>query len=63
MFALAAAALSGGCAVYVPATPGTPLLRSQGEVEITAPQRPQGSFETSAAWVPAGHLLFTAGGL
>lgn len=62
MFALAGAALLGGCAVYVPATPSTPLLRSQGEVEVTASLRPQGSFETSAAWVPAGHLLLTAEG-
>ncbi|GAB3662816.1 hypothetical protein GCM10027594_32060 [Hymenobacter agri] len=48
--------------MYVPATPSTPLLRSQGEVEITASVRPQGSLETSAAWVPAEHVLLTVEG-
>ena len=61
--ALAGAVLPlSGCAVYVPATPSTPLLRSQGEVEVTACLRPQGSLEASAAWVPAGRLLLTADG-
>lgn len=62
ILALAGAALLGGCAVYVPATPSTPLLRSQGEVEVTASIRPQGGLETSAAWVPAEHVLLTVEG-
>lgn len=62
VLSLASAVLLGSCAVYVPATPNTPLLRSQGEVEITASFRPQGSLETSAAWVPAEHILLTAEG-
>ena len=48
--------------MYVPATPSTPLLRSQGEVEVTAGFRPQGSLEASAAWVPAASLLLTVEG-
>ena len=62
LFVLVGVAFLSGCAVYVPATPSTLLLRSQGEVEVTASVRPQGGLETSAAWVPARYLLLTAEG-
>ena len=47
----------GGCAVYVPTVPTTPLLRQKGEVEITAGTRSFASLETGAAWMPTGRLL------
>ncbi|SHM20090.1 hypothetical protein [Hymenobacter psychrotolerans] len=57
---LAAGGLSlTGCAVYVPTTPTTPLLRNKGEVELTAGLRGS-SLEAGAAWSPAGRLLLTA---
>ncbi|MDQ2771544.1 MAG: hypothetical protein M3Y54_13725 [Bacteroidota bacterium] len=58
---LAGSALSS-CAVYQPATPSTPLLRSQGEAEVTAAVLPPGKLEVSAAWVPATSILLTVEG-
>jgi hypothetical protein len=48
--------LLGGCAVYVPTVPSTPLL-TQGQVEITAGLRGINSLEVDAAWAPTAHLL------
>ena len=48
--------LLGGCAVYVPTVPSTPLL-TQNQVEITAGLRGINSFEVDAAWAPTAHLL------
>ncbi|AMR29041.1 hypothetical protein A0257_19350 [Hymenobacter psoromatis] len=48
--------LLGGCAVYVPTVPSTPLL-TQNQVEITAGLRGINSLEVAAAWAPAAHLL------
>ena len=56
---MAGAWLFSSCAVYLPATPSTPLLRSQGEVEVTASALPPGKLEVSAAWVPAASILLT----
>ncbi|QNH61624.1 hypothetical protein [Hymenobacter sediminicola] len=52
--------LLSGCAVYVPTVPSTPLLRSKGEVEITAGTRGTSSLEVGAAWSPAPGLLLAA---
>jgi len=49
----------GGCAVYVPTVPSTPLLE-KGQVELTAGLRGFNSFEAGAAWAPTGHLLVSA---
>ena len=59
---LLGAALLSGCAVYVPITPGTPLLRDKGETEVTATIRSFSTLETSAAWAPVPRLLVTAEG-
>ncbi|TDN37294.1 hypothetical protein E4631_04900 [Hymenobacter sp. UV11] len=48
--------LLGGCAVYVPTVPSTPLL-TQHQVEITAGLRGINSLEVDAAWAPTAHLL------
>jgi len=48
--------LLGGCAVYVPTVPSTPLL-TQNQVEITAGLRGVNSLEVDAAWAPTAHLL------
>lgn len=48
--------LLGGCAVYVPTVPSTPLL-TQNQVEITAGLRGLNSLEVAAAWAPSAHLL------
>ena len=53
---LAAGLLLGGCAVYVPTVPSTPLL-TKGQVEITAGLRGVNSLELDAAWAPTNHLL------
>ncbi len=59
---MAGGCLLSSCAVYQPATPSTPLLRSQGEAEVTAAVLPPGRFEVSAAWVPATSILLTVEG-
>jgi hypothetical protein len=51
--------LLGGCAVYVPTVPSTPLL-TQNQVEITAGVRGLTSLEADAAWAPTAHLLLAA---
>jgi hypothetical protein len=48
--------LFGGCAVYVPTVPSTPLLTKK-QVEITAGLRGLNSLEVDAAWAPTAHLL------
>jgi len=48
--------LLGGCAVYVPTVPSTPLL-TQHQVELTASLRGLNSLEVNAAWAPTAHLL------
>jgi hypothetical protein len=53
---LAAGLLLGGCAVYVPTVPSTPLL-AKNQVEITAGLRGVNSLELDAAWAPTHHLL------
>jgi hypothetical protein len=53
---LALALLLGGCAVYVPTVPSTPLI-TQNQVEITAGLRGINSLEVDAAWAPTAHLL------
>ena len=60
LLALAGSALSS-CAVYMPATPGTPLVRSTGESEIVGQVSP-GAFEASVAYVPAANILVTVEG-
>lgn len=57
---VAGTALLGGCAVYVPITPSTPLVSSKGEVEVTAALRGLTSLEASGAWSPAAHVVVTA---
>lgn len=52
----AASLLLGGCAVYVPTVPSTPLL-TQGQLEVTAGLRGLNSLELDAAWAPTNHLL------
>ena len=52
----AASLLLGGCAVYVPTVPSTPLL-TQRQVELTAGLRGLNSLELDAAWAPTKHLL------
>ena len=54
-----AAWLSGCAAVYVPTTPGTPLLE-KGQVEVTAGLRSFRYAEAGAAWSPISHVLLTA---
>ena len=51
---------TSSCAVYMPTTPGTPLVQ-QGEIEITAAVRGASSLgiEAGAAWSPISHLLLT----
>ncbi|GAA4493499.1 hypothetical protein GCM10023172_02130 [Hymenobacter ginsengisoli] len=51
--------LLGGCAVYVPTVPSTPLL-TQKQVAITGGLRGVNSLELDAAWAPTSHLLLTA---
>jgi hypothetical protein len=51
-----ASLLLGGCAVYVPTVPSTPLL-TKNQVEITAGLRGINSLELDAAWAPTHHLL------
>lgn len=46
----------GGCAVYVPTVPSTPLL-TKNQVELTAGLRGVNSLELDAAWAPTNHLL------
>lgn len=46
--------------MYVPTVPSTPLLRSKGEVEVTAAIRGFSSLEAGVAWAPAPRL-FVAG--
>lgn len=53
---VAAGWLLGGCAVYVPTVPSTPLL-TQNQVELTAGLRGVNSLELDAAWAPTNHLL------
>jgi hypothetical protein len=48
--------LLGGCAVYVPTVPSTPLL-TQHQVELTGSLRGISSLEVDAAWAPTAHLL------
>ena len=55
-FTFAASLLLGGCAVYVPTVPSTPLL-TKSQVEITAGLRGVNSLELDAAWAPTSHLL------
>ena len=54
-----ASLLLGGCAVYVPTVPSTPLL-TKSQVEITAGLRGVNSLELDAAWAPTSHLLLAA---
>lgn len=53
---VAVGSLLGGCAVYVPTVPSTPLL-TQSQVELTAGLRGINSLELDAAWAPTRHLL------
>jgi len=55
----AASLLLGGCAVYVPTVPSTPLL-TKNQVEITGSLRGINSLELDAAWAPTNHLLLAA---
>jgi len=48
--------LLGGCAVYVPTVPSTPLL-THHQVELTGSLRGISSLEVDAAWAPTAHLL------
>ncbi|GAB3637683.1 hypothetical protein GCM10027422_32730 [Hymenobacter arcticus] len=57
-FLAASLALLGGCAVYVPTIPSTPLVEA-GQVEITAGLRGLNSLEAGAAWSPVPHLLLS----
>lgn len=51
--------LLGGCAVYVPTVPSTPLLAHR-QVAVTAGLRGLNSLELDAAWAPTRHLLLAA---
>ena len=51
----------GGCAVYVPTVPSTPLVQSH-EAEITAGFRGVSSLEATAAWSPMAHVFFNVEG-
>lgn len=57
-FLAASLALLGGCAVYVPTVPSTPLVEA-GQVEVTAGLRGLNSLEAGAAWSPGPHLLLS----
>jgi len=56
---LGASLLLGGCAVYVPTVPSTPLL-TKNQVEITAGLRGLNSLGLAAALAPTSHLLLAA---
>lgn len=58
-YLLGLSVLLGGCAVYVPTVPSTPLL-TKNQVEITAGLRGLTSLEVDAAWAPTAHLLLAA---
>jgi hypothetical protein len=58
-YPLAFSLLLGGCAVYVPTVPSTPLL-TKNQVEVTAGLRGLTSLELDAAWAPTAHLLLAA---
>ena len=51
----------GGCALYAPTVPSTPLL-SKGQVQVTAGFRNLTALEGGAAWAPTNHLLLSAEG-
>ncbi|RZK30839.1 MAG: hypothetical protein EOO63_05685, partial [Hymenobacter sp.] len=55
-FLVGSSVLLGGCAVYVPTIPSTPLVEA-GQVEVTAGLRGINSMEVGAAWSPVPHLL------
>lgn len=57
-FLAASLTLLGGCAVYVPTIPSTPLVEA-GQVEVTAGLRGLNSLEAGAAWSPVPHLLLS----
>jgi hypothetical protein len=54
--ALGAGFLLGGCAVYIPTVPSTPLLHKAGEVELAGALR-LSSFEAGVAWSPLPRVL------
>ena len=58
---LLAAGSLGGCAVYVPTVPSTPLIQKH-EGEITVGIRGVSSLEATAAWSPAEHVFFNVEG-
>ncbi len=51
----------GGCAVYVPTVPSTPLVQ-KNQVELTAGLRGLTSLEATVAWAPTDHIFFNAEG-
>jgi hypothetical protein len=55
---LVASLLLGGCAVYVPTVPSTPLLE-KNQVELSAGLRGLNSLEAGVAWAPTAHLLLS----
>lgn len=55
-YPLAFSLLLGGCAVYAPTIPSTPLLEPK-QVEVIASLRGINALEAGAAWSPAPHLL------
>jgi len=57
LLATSTALLSGCAAVYVPTTPGTPLLE-KGQVEVRAGVR-SFRYAEAAAWSPVAHVLLT----
>lgn len=56
---VASSLLLGGCSLYQPTLPATPLL-SKGQVQVTVGTRSLASFEAGAAWAPTRHLLLSA---
>lgn len=57
--ALTCSVLLGGCSVYTPTIPSTPLVQ-KGEVEVYGGVRGlMSSGEVGAAWSPAKHVLLT----
>jgi len=51
----------GGCALYAPTVPSTPLL-SKRQVQVSAGLRNLTALEGGAAWAPTNHLLLSAEG-
>ncbi|MCC2547671.1 hypothetical protein LJY25_14545 [Hymenobacter sp. BT175] len=58
---LAAGLLAGGCGVYVPVLPHTPLAQHKGEVEASAYAN-LAAGQVNVAYSPLNHLVVTSGG-